>query len=137
MTLDRATMEAVRRLRPDKGNARTHSKKQIKQPASVTAAFRKAVKTHGDSLDRVSLRRTKVAGRTHPIAMEWVNLRELKPNPTNARKHSRQQIRKLARDIQKNSFVNPILITQDGNIVAGHARLEAAQLAGLPEVPVI
>ena len=104
------------------------------------SSFRKAVKTHGDSLDRVSVRRTKVAAkdsRTHPIAMEWVNLRELKPDPTNARKHSRQQIRKLARDIQKNSFINPILITQDGNIVAGHARLEAAQLAGLPEVPVI
>jgi len=104
------------------------------------SSFRKAVKTHGDSLDRVSVRRTKVAAkdsRTHPIAMEWVNLRELKPDPTNARKHSRQQIRKLARDIQKNSFINPILITQDGNIVAGHARLEAALLAGLPEVPVI
>jgi DNA modification methylase len=91
-------------------------------------------------LDHVSPRRTKVVGKneaTRPIAMEWVNLRELKPNPTNARKHSRQQLRKLARDIQKNSFINPILITQDGDIVAGHARLEAAQLAGLLEVPVI
>jgi DNA modification methylase len=91
-------------------------------------------------LDHVSLRRTKPAGKneaTRPIAMEWVNPRELKPDPTNARKHSRQQIRKLARDIQKSGFINPILITQDGDIVAGHARLEAAQLAGLQEVPVI
>src|ERR1700689_446248 len=90
--------------------------------------------------NRVSLRRPKVAEKnkaTHPIAMEWVHPGELKPDPTNARKHSRQQIRKLARDIQKNSFINPILITQDGNIVAGHARLQAARLAGLPEVPVI
>jgi hypothetical protein len=69
--------------------------------------------------------------------VEWVIPRELKPDPTNARKHSRQQIRKLARDIQKNSFINPILITQDGDIVAGHARLEAAVMAGLSEVPVI
>jgi DNA modification methylase len=90
--------------------------------------------------DHVSLRRKRVAtqdGRTRPITMEWVNTSELKPDPTNARKHSRQQIRKLARDIQKNSFINPILITQDGEIVAGHARLEAARLAGLSEVPVI
>jgi ParB-like nuclease domain len=90
--------------------------------------------------DRVSLRRPKVAGinkATRPIAMEWVHPGELKPDPTNARKHSRQQIRKLARDIQKNSFINPILITRDGDIVAGHARLEAARLAGLSEVPVI
>jgi DNA modification methylase len=104
------------------------------------STFRNAVKTRGDSLDRVSLRRTKDAGKdsqTRPIAMEWINIRELKPDPTNARKHSRQQIRKLARDIQKNSFINPILITQDGNIVAGHARFEAARLAGLSEVPVI
>ncbi|HLX14189.1 MAG TPA: DNA methyltransferase [Bradyrhizobium sp.] len=39
MTLDRATMEAVRRLRPDKRNARTHSKKQIKQLASVILRY--------------------------------------------------------------------------------------------------
>jgi DNA modification methylase len=90
--------------------------------------------------DRVSLRRPKVAEKnkaTRPIAMEWVHPGELKPDPTNARKHSRQQIRKLARDIQENSFINPILITQDGDIVAGHARLEAARVAGLSEVPVI
>jgi hypothetical protein len=104
------------------------------------STFRNVVKTHGDMLDRASLRRTRVAdkdSRTRPIAMEWVSLGKLKPDPTNARKHSRQQIRKLARDIQKNSFINPILITQDGDIVAGHARLEAAVLAGLSEVPVI
>jgi ParB-like chromosome segregation protein Spo0J len=39
MTLDRATMEAVRRLRPDKRNARTHSKKQIKQLANVILRY--------------------------------------------------------------------------------------------------
>ena len=90
--------------------------------------------------DHVSLRRKRVAskdGRTRPITVEWVNPLELKPDPTNARKHSRQQILKLARDIQENSFINPILITQDGDIVAGHARLEAARVAGLSEVPVI
>lgn len=105
-----------------------------------SSTFRSAVKTHGDMLDRASLRRTKAIGkdsRTRPIAIEWVNLGELKPYPTNARKHSRQQIRKLARDIQKNSFINPILITQDGEIVAGHARFEAAKLAGLSGVLVI
>jgi len=103
------------------------------------STFRNAVKTHGDMPNRASLRGTVVAdnSRSRPIAMEWVNTRELKPDPTNARKHSRQQIRKLARDIQKNSFINPILITQDGDIVAGHARLEAAVMAGLSEVPVI
>jgi hypothetical protein len=39
MTLDRATMEAVRKLRPNKRNARTHSKKQIKQVESSILRF--------------------------------------------------------------------------------------------------
>jgi hypothetical protein len=123
MTVDRNTMMNVRKLRPNKNNARTHSKNQ-----------------NGDSPDHLSPRGAIHGGkdsRAGPIAIEWINTRELKPDPTNARKHSRQQIRKLARDIQKHNFINPILITLEGNIVAGHARLEAAQLAGLLEVPVI
>jgi DNA modification methylase len=39
MTLDRATMVAIRRLRPNKRNARTHSKKQIKQVANSIRRF--------------------------------------------------------------------------------------------------
>jgi DNA modification methylase len=39
MTFDRTTMEAVRKLRPNKRNARTHSKKQIKQVASSIIRF--------------------------------------------------------------------------------------------------
>jgi DNA modification methylase len=39
MTLDRTMMEAVRKLRPNKRNARTHSKKQIKQVANSIIRF--------------------------------------------------------------------------------------------------
>lgn len=39
MTLDRTTMEAVRKLRPNKRNARTHSKKQIRQVANSILRF--------------------------------------------------------------------------------------------------
>jgi ParB/RepB/Spo0J family partition protein len=39
MTLERVTMVAVRRLRPNKRNARTHSKKQIRQLADVIRQF--------------------------------------------------------------------------------------------------
>ena len=39
MTLDRTIMEAVRKLRPNKRNARTHSKKQIKQVANSIIRF--------------------------------------------------------------------------------------------------
>src|SRR5262245_15633120 len=39
MTLDRTTMEAVRKLRPNKRNARTHPKKQITQLANVIRQY--------------------------------------------------------------------------------------------------
>ncbi len=39
MTLDRTIMEAVRKLRPNKRNARTHPKKQIRQLANVIRQF--------------------------------------------------------------------------------------------------
>lgn len=39
MTVDRATMEAVRKLRPNRRNARTHSKKQVKQVANSIIRF--------------------------------------------------------------------------------------------------
>jgi hypothetical protein len=102
-------------------------------------ACRKAVKTNGDAIDRASLnaKRPVSARPGNPIAIEWVNTDAIRPNPTNPRKHSRQQIRKLERDMRKNGFINPILITQDGEVMAGHARLEASKLAGLSEVPVI
>jgi DNA modification methylase len=39
VTLDRATMEAVRKLRPNKRNARTHPRKQIRQLANAIRQF--------------------------------------------------------------------------------------------------
>jgi DNA modification methylase len=101
--------------------------------------FRVATKTHGDALDKASARRSAAAENSisRSIGIELVALSELRPDPKNSRKHSRQQIRKLERDMRKNGFFNPILITQDGDVIAGHARLEAAKLAGLTEVPAI
>jgi hypothetical protein len=96
------------------------------------------VKIQGDTIDRASLSKRPVpVNRGKPIEIEWVHPDAIRPNPNNPRKHSRQQIRKLERDIRKNGCINPILITQDGEVMAGHARLEASKLAGLTEVPVI
>src|ERR1700733_7182780 len=62
---------------------------------------------------------------------------ELVPAPDNPRKHSRQQVRGLAKSIQRFKFNAPILIDRNRQIVAGHARYEAAKLLGLDQVPVI
>jgi len=62
---------------------------------------------------------------------------QLLPYADNARTHSKAQIRQIAASIREFGFVNPILIGPDNRIVAGHARLLAAQEQGMLEVPVI
>jgi hypothetical protein len=62
---------------------------------------------------------------------------DLKPNRRNARKHSPSQIAKLTKAIESFGFTAPIVLGTDDEILAGHARLEAARAAGLAEVPTI
>ncbi len=55
----------------------------------------------------------------------------------NPRTHDRQQIAQIAASIAEFGFLNPILVGSDGVIIAGHARLLAAQKLGMTAVPVI
>jgi ParB-like chromosome segregation protein Spo0J len=59
------------------------------------------------------------------------------PYPRNARTQSVGQVAQVAASIKEFGFVNPILVSPDGVIIAGHARLLAARQLGLAEVPVI
>lgn len=59
------------------------------------------------------------------------------PYARNARTHSDAQVAQIAGSIAEFGFVNPILIGEDGVIVAGHGRLLAAQRLGMKDVPVI
>ncbi len=68
---------------------------------------------------------------------QLVDLADLRPSPNNARKHTKAQIRALAKSIEAFGFLAPILADRDGNILAGHARYEGAKLRGLTCVPVI
>lgn len=62
---------------------------------------------------------------------------ELTPYARNARKHSPEQVAQLAASIDRFGFTIPILIDEDGTIIAGHGRVLAAQAIGLLEVPVM
>jgi DNA modification methylase len=62
---------------------------------------------------------------------------KLTPYEGNARTHSRQQVDQIAGSIHEFGWTNPILIGPDNVIIAGHARLLAAQKLGMTEVPVI
>jgi ParB-like chromosome segregation protein Spo0J len=61
----------------------------------------------------------------------------LTPNPRNARKHPKKQLRQLANSIERFGFTNPVLIDDAGQIMAGHGRVEAARLLGLRQVPTL
>lgn len=61
----------------------------------------------------------------------------LTPYPRNARKHSKKQIRQIAASIEEFGFLNSVLIDDDGQILAGHGRVEAARLLGLDRVPTV
>jgi ParB-like chromosome segregation protein Spo0J len=60
---------------------------------------------------------------------------ELRPNPRNSRTHSKKQIRTIAKSIRACGFAAPVLIDENGTLLAGHARLEAAKEVGLAEIP--
>lgn len=61
----------------------------------------------------------------------------LRPASANARVHSKKQLKQIARSIQRYGFNAPVLIGEDGKIIAGHGRVEAAKLLGLETVPTI
>lgn len=60
---------------------------------------------------------------------------ELAPAAKNARTHSPAQISQLVASIQEWGWTIPILVDEDGQIIAGHGRVLAAQQMGLEEIP--
>ena len=72
-----------------------------------------------------------------PLTIEPMAIARLRPFPGNARTHSKKQIRQIADSIARFGFTNPVLIDDDDKIIAGHGRLEAAELLGLKGVPTL
>ncbi len=71
------------------------------------------------------------------IQVERWPIERLIPRANNPRTHSREQVANIAASIREWGWTNPILVGADGDIIAGHARLLAAQKLGMEEVPVI
>jgi DNA modification methylase len=67
----------------------------------------------------------------------YLPIDSLFPEPSNPRKHAREQIGAIARSIKTFGFTAPILVDKGNRVVAGHGRLEAAKLLKLAEAPVI
>ena len=69
--------------------------------------------------------------------VERRSIKTIIPYARNSRTHSAEQVAQIAASIKEWGFTNPILIDVDGEIIAGHGRLLAAQKLGLEEVPCI
>lgn len=72
-----------------------------------------------------------------PTALERISIGSLKPNPDNARTHSRHQVEQLRRSLREFGAVAPILVDGDNNVIAGHGRLMAAQAEGWQDFPCV
>lgn len=61
----------------------------------------------------------------------------LVPYARNSRTHSDEQVAQIAASIREFGFTNPVLVDDQGGIVAGHGRVLAAKQIGMDTVPTI
>lgn len=66
---------------------------------------------------------------------ENMRIEDLKPYANNARTHSKAQVAKIAKSIKEFGFINPVIIDDDLNVIAGHGRILAAKELGYTELP--
>lgn len=69
--------------------------------------------------------------------VERWKLTELIPYARNARTHSPAQVRQIAASMREWGWTIPVLADEQGGIIAGHARVQAAEMNGYEEAPVM
>lgn len=77
------------------------------------------------------------SGPALALQIAYLPPEHLRPAAHNARTHSKKQLKQLARSIERFGFVNPVLIADDFEIIAGHGRVGAAKILGLREIPTV
>lgn len=75
----------------------------------------------------------------HQIAKQIIlqPVEALIPYARNSRTHSDEQVAQIAASIREFGFTNPVLVDDEGGIVAGHGRVMAARQIGMMAVPTI
>jgi len=71
------------------------------------------------------------------IEFKITEIYRIKPDPRNARTHSKKQLDQIAASIAENGFVSPILVNPSGVVIAGHGRLRAAKQLRIAKLPVV
>ena len=81
--------------------------------------------------------RRRVPPLAGALRIENLQINDLRRYQNNPRLHPKSQIDKLAQAISEFGFLIPVLIDNQNKVLAGHARLEAADRLSLPCVPCI
>ena len=69
--------------------------------------------------------------------VERWSISRLVPYARNARTHSDAQVAQIAASIREWGWTVPVLVDEEGGLIAGHGRVLAAHLLGISEVPVM
>ncbi len=80
------------------------------------------------------------AQREHaaPLTIDYVPIADLRPDPSNPRRISDDELETLTRSIQQFDIVDPVIARrQDMTVIGGHQRLLAARRLGFETVPVV
>ena len=72
-----------------------------------------------------------------PETIEAWPLERLRPYAQNAKTHGPDQVARIAASIAEFGWTVPVLVADDGEVIAGHGRILAATELGLTEAPVI
>lgn len=71
------------------------------------------------------------------IRLEKRAVADLRPYDRNVKQHGDDDVRLIAASIERFGFNDPIGISEDGEIIEGHGRYDAALMLGMEHVPVI
>ena len=67
--------------------------------------------------------------------VQRVPVSRLLPYAKNARTHSAAQVSQIAASIKEWGWTTPVLVDEDGVLIAGHGRVMAAKQLGITEIP--
>jgi DNA modification methylase len=85
----------------------------------------------------MSTERSFVKKDTPELLITYQPIEALKPNPRNARTHSKHQIHQIAKSVKEFGFTSPVLVDKDNIILGGHGRVAGAKKLGMLSVPTI
>jgi hypothetical protein len=106
------------------------------EPQAASAARRPRKATATPAAVRPASERREAVGPAFG-GVELRPLASLIPYAKNARLHDVAQMESLRASMREYGWTIPVLIDEQGGVIAGHARLAAAADLGIPEVPVL